>query len=95
MKETEIIANIDHFNHRLFIEKIDVDMLNKKYHGEEEEYINVEYQLNNDGAWSWDWVTDIECIEGDIHAPIDKEIAKWIDGEEEPIDLDIESWIGD
>lgn len=56
-KMIEKIAIIDHYFHNLFIEDIDTDLLEEKYHGEEEEYIKDNYTFY--GEWSWDYVNSI------------------------------------
>lgn len=70
----EIIAIIDHDNHKLYIEDIDMDVLERDYGGEEERYIKETYDIGDN--YSWDFVTDTVYMNG-----------------EEPIDLEIESWI--
>lgn len=70
----EIIAIIDHDNHKLYVEDIDMDVLERDYGGEEERYIKETYDIGDN--YSWDFITDIVCVDG-----------------EEPIDLEIESWI--
>jgi len=70
----ERIAIIDHDNHNLIIDDVDMDILEEKYHGKEEMYISSTYDLDN---YSWDYIINIS------HFP----------AEEEPIDLEIESWI--
>ena len=69
-REVERLAIIDHDNHRLLIEDVDMDILNEKYNGEEEDYIKDNYELGEN--WEWEWVVVIEFfpVEGD---PIDVE----------------------
>lgn len=56
----ERIVIIDHDEHELFIEDIDEKILQEKYNGEEEDYINDNYDLSE--HWSWEYVTRIEYI---------------------------------
>lgn len=55
----ERIAIIDHDNHTLFVEDIDEDILQERYNGSEENYIEDNYYI---GSYSWDYVTDAEYI---------------------------------
>lgn len=68
---TERIVIIDHKYHQAFIEDIDTEVLEKKYNGEEEAYIEDNYELD-EGEWSWNFVVAITYYptEGD---PIDIE----------------------
>ena len=57
------IAIIDHNEHELLIEDINEQELEERYGGDEQAYINDNYDLEN---YSWDWVTDTQCYpEGD------------------------------
>jgi len=58
------IAIIDHVEHELLIEDIDEYVLEKQYGGDEQAYIDDNYDLEN---YSWDWITDTYYIsdEGD------------------------------
>ena len=51
---TETIAIIDHDNHILYVEEIDMDIVDEIYNGEEEEYIKANYDLGEN--WTWDYV---------------------------------------
>lgn len=51
------VAIIDHETHRLFIEDISDEDL-ERYDGEEEAYIKDNYTF--EGEWDWDYVTGIE-----------------------------------
>ena len=73
--EVERLAIIDHDNHQLFIEDVDVNVLNEKYNGEEEDYIKDNYELGEN--WSWEWVTVIEYVPTD-EDPIDVEPSDWV-----------------
>lgn len=53
----ERIAIIDHDNHALFVEDIDIDVLESKYNGEEEDYIRDNYACFS-GNFSWDYIVD-------------------------------------
>lgn len=53
----ERIAIIDHYNHRLYIEDIDEDVLQEKYGGEEEAYIKDNYKFEENEPWSWEFIT--------------------------------------
>lgn len=64
----ERIAIIDHANHRLFVETISDEDL-EKYDGEEEKYIEDNYTF--DGEWSWDYIMDAEYIPMDDKMPMD------------------------
>ena len=46
---TETIAILDHDNHILYLEEIDMDVIDEKYNGEEEEYIKANYDLGSVG----------------------------------------------
>ena len=49
------IAIIDHVEHELIVEDINEELLNKKYGGDEQKYIDDNYDMEN---YSWDWITD-------------------------------------
>ena len=62
----ERIAIINHDTHELLVEDIDINLLQKKYNGEEEEYIKDTYaDMNN---FSWDYITSAVYVleSGDI-----------------------------
>ena len=73
--EVERLAIIDHDNHQLLIEDVDVNVLNEKYNGEEEDYIKDNYELGEN--WSWEWVTVVEYYPVDDD-PIDVEPSEWV-----------------
>lgn len=73
---TERLAIIDHAQHTLFIEDVDVYILESKYGGEEEEYIKDNY--NFEDGYSWDWIIDAEYIAPDNEDPIQLQIDEWI-----------------
>jgi hypothetical protein len=57
------IAIIDHNEHDLIIEDINEQELEEKYGGDEQKYIDDNYDLEN---YSWDWITDTQYFaEGD------------------------------
>ena len=49
------IAIIDHDEHWLYIEDIPDDILEKKYGGDEQKYIDDNYDIEN---YSWDYITE-------------------------------------
>lgn len=50
------IAIIDHNDHRVFIEDIDDEILEGQYGGDEQLFIDENYDLED---YSWDWITDV------------------------------------
>lgn len=71
----ERIAIIDHEHHRLYIEDINEEILNEKYHGNEEEYIKDNYDLGTDN-YTWDYIVGTEYFpDEDDQAPIDVEFS--------------------
>lgn len=51
----ERIAIIDQEYHSLYVEDIDEEILNDKYDGSEQKYIEDNYDL---GEYSWDYIVD-------------------------------------
>lgn len=51
------IAIIDHTNHTLFVEDVNEEILEDQYGGDEQKYIDDNYNLK---GYSWDWITDAE-----------------------------------
>ena len=51
----ERIVIIDHNEHRLFIEDVDEEMLERDYNGQEEYYIKDNYDVEN---FSWDYIVE-------------------------------------
>jgi len=51
----ERIVIIDHDDHRLFVEDINEEILQRDYNGEEEAYIKDNYDMEN---FSWDYITE-------------------------------------
>lgn len=63
------IAIIDHVEHELLVEDINEELLNKKYDGDEQKYIDDNYDLEN---YSWDWITDTQYFpDNDDPQPIE------------------------
>lgn len=56
----ERIAIIDHEMHKLFVEDVDMDIINEEYGGNEEDYIVSTYSLSKN--WSWDYIIEAEYI---------------------------------
>ena len=63
----ERLVIIDHNEHRLFIEDVTDEML-AKYNGEEQAYIEDNYDLEN---YSWDWIVEADYIPSDDATPIE------------------------
>ena len=49
------IAIIEHDEHWLYVEDISDDILEKKYGGDKQKYIDDNYDIEN---YSWDYITD-------------------------------------
>lgn len=54
------ICIIDHAEHGIFIEDIPNDILESQYGGDEQKYIDDNYNLSND--YSWDYIVDAQYI---------------------------------
>lgn len=52
-----VLAIIDHVEHQLFLESVNEDELEEKYHGEEEDYIRDKYNFKDDDFFTWDYLT--------------------------------------
>jgi hypothetical protein len=63
------IAIIDHNEHELLIEDINEQVLEEKYGGDEQAYINDNYTF--EGDYSWDWITDTQYYPEDYSDPIE------------------------
>lgn len=74
MKERIVI--LDHESHSVFIEDIDMDMIDSLYDGEEERYILSKYKLGE--YWTWDYITSIQYID-DKNQPHEIDIDEIID----------------
>lgn len=68
----ERLAILDHSNHRLYVEDVSEETL-EKYNGEEEAYIKDNYTF--EGDYSWDYITDTEYIPMDDPTPMDVEFT--------------------
>ena len=53
----ERLAIIDHITHKLYIEDVDIEVLEKKYNGEEEAFLADAYGFK-EGDYSWDYITE-------------------------------------
>jgi hypothetical protein len=62
------IAIIDHNEHELLIEDINEQELEEKYGGDEQAYIDDNYDLEN---YSWDWITDTQYFAEGESDPIE------------------------
>lgn len=56
----ERIVIIDHGNHRLYVEDIDMNVIEEDYDGNEEDYIRDTYTLSDD--WTWDYIVAAQYI---------------------------------
>lgn len=72
----ERIAIIDHSTHTLYVEDIDSEDLENIYGGSEEEYIKQNFFFEDDGDYSWDYISATEYFPIDIKEPIDVEFEK-------------------
>lgn len=68
----ERLAILDHSNHRLYVEDVSEESL-EKYNGEEEAYIKDNYTF--EGDYSWDYITDAEYIPMDDPTPMEVEFT--------------------
>ena len=62
------IAIIDHTTHTLFVEDINERILEGQYGGDEQMYIDDNYNLKD---YSWDWITDAEYFTESEKTPIE------------------------
>ena len=62
------IAIIDHSAHTLFVEDIDETLLEDRYNGDEQAYIDDNYTF--EGEYSWDYIVDAEYLPIDDKTPI-------------------------
>lgn len=65
------IAIIDHNEHELLIEDINEQELEEKYGGDEQKYIDDNYDLEN---YSWDWITDTQYFPEGETDPIEVDV---------------------
>ena len=61
------IAIIDHNEHDLIIEDINEEVLEKEYGGDEQKYIDGNYDIEN---YSWDWITDSYYLPDDNYGDL-------------------------
>ncbi len=54
------IVIIDHDRHTLFVEDINEEILEEQYGGDEQLYINDNYNVKN---YSWDWIIDTQYFQ--------------------------------
>ena len=62
----ERLAIIDHAAHRLYVEDVSDEQL-ERYGGEEEKYIEDNYTF--EAGYSWDYIVDAEYIPDDDPTP--------------------------
>lgn len=62
------ICIIDHNEHELLVEDINEQELQEKYDGDEQKYIDDNYDLEN---YSWDWISDTQYFPEGESDPIE------------------------
>lgn len=62
------ICIIDHNEHELLVEDINEQELQEKYDGDEQKYIDDNYDLEN---YSWDWISDTQYFPEGESSPIE------------------------
>lgn len=62
------IAIIDHTNHTLFVEDVNEEILEDQYGGDEQKYIDENYNLKN---YSWDYIIDAQYFPESEKTPIE------------------------
>ena len=67
------LAIIDHDEHELFIEDINEQELEEKYGGDEQKYINDNYDMEH---YSWEWIVDAQYFPEGESDPIDIEFTE-------------------
>ena len=70
------LAIIDHENHTLFVEDVNDDILEGQYGGDEESYIEDNYDLKE---YAWDYIIDTEYYSEEDKTPIEVEFTDIID----------------
>ena len=70
------IAIIDHNEHDLIIEDINEEVLEKEYGGDEQKYIDDNYDIEN---YSWDYITGSYYIDCEDPDPREMNIKKSIE----------------
>lgn len=66
------LAILDHSTHALFVEDVNDDILEWQYGGEEESYIEDNYDLKE---YSWDYIIDTEYYPEVDKTPIEVEFT--------------------
>ena len=72
----ERIAILDHDLHQLYLEDIDEDILNDEYGGEEERYIEDNYDIKN---YSWEYIVKTLYYGEDELNPVEVEFTNLIE----------------
>ena len=62
------IAVIDHESHTLYVEDINDEILEGQYGGDEQLYIDDNYNLKD---YSWDYIVDTQYIPEDDKTPVE------------------------
>ena len=62
------IAIIDHTNHTLYVEDINDEILESQYGGDEQLYIDENYNLED---YSWDYIIDAQYFPESEKTPIE------------------------
>lgn len=62
------IAIIDHDTHTLFVEDINDEILQGQYGGEEQNYIDDNYNVTN---YSWDYIVDTQYFSEEEKTPLE------------------------
>ena len=62
------IAIIDHTNHTLYVEDINDEILEGQYEGDEQLYIDENYNLED---YSWDYIIDAQYFPESEKTPIE------------------------
>lgn len=66
------LAIIDHESHTLFVEDVNDDILEGQYGGDEESYIEDNYDLKE---YTWDYIVDTEYYPEEDETPIEVEFT--------------------
>lgn len=70
------LAIIDHENHALYIEYVNDEILEGQYGGDEQLYIEDNYNLKE---YAWDWFTDIQYFPEFDKTPVDINFEEMIE----------------
>lgn len=65
------IAIINHKTHELYVEDINDKILEGQYGGDEQLYIEENYNLDDFENYSWDWIIDAEYFREFEKTPIE------------------------